>query len=706
MSRSRCKLERLAAAALGLLPLADVGAEWSVSGENHLRLESYHNAGDRSASPYAHDGFQSYDRFNLLLRDRPSLYESQNLGLNAIWNESRYQFEDSGFHLDRLQFNWEKGDAKLPFRLEAGDLFVGFSPLTAQTSLKGVLLDLQPVSSRQGRRHSVQLFLGTRQSDWHDLQFREAQGSGLSWLIEDDALGALGLNWLQAHHPENPGQGNGARMQQLASLAWLRPFDTFSQHLELEGEFAWLKGEHSASGGAERNGGGGFLELSARHDELPLDYRLRWEDYDADFRPDWGAITPNHRALTFNGRWRFDTGHRLRWRAERHEDGVESGNPLVTHTAGLGLYGAFPASFNGAFNLLQSDRENDDRSTDSLTRQADLRLNRRLSEHFSMNAGLRWQRTQDETTAGEDSLIHSADLGLTYSGELAGWRARLSPGWRAVKTRGGQQTVTEHQPRLSLGLFKGPHDFSLNLHHSDRNVIGVGNGDVDLSTFDALYRYRRGPHILALDINRFDRDPEGAGNTRAWRAGLTWQYAFDHTPSRRPVTPLEAAGPVDAEGTLLDFAPGISRGRAEAALLANGISAVASGNRLVADYPLLDELQLDQQLILEFRGDTLASARILIDFGVGNSEQVFHEVRSWLAKEYGRPVRQLEKGEFSDPLEPILGFGELIRNYEWDTPSGPMRFGMPYTPGTNAHMELVLSHDLPQLSEPRWGLNP
>lgn len=57
--------------------------------------------------------------------------------LSLLANTSDYRSDERGGVLERATLFWEKGDAGLPFRLEAGDFYAAQSPRTLQRGLKG-----------------------------------------------------------------------------------------------------------------------------------------------------------------------------------------------------------------------------------------------------------------------------------------------------------------------------------------------------------------------------------------------------------------------------------------------------------------------------------------------------------------------------------------------------------------------------------------
>lgn len=680
-------------------------AELTIYGENSLHLQTYNNTGDSSASPYSHEGSQAYDRLNLQIENDISRYESMSLGLDSLWNESQYVGDDNGPLLERIHFSWEKGDAEIPLRLDAGDVYVGFSSLTANTSLKGAQLELQPDLKAIKGNSSIQVFAGFQQSDWMRFNANESLGSGASWLMDFGKQGALGLNVVYNQQQDSTGV-IADRDQIISSLAWLKPINALNHRMKWEGELAWLKGDHNTNQGI--NDHGVLLDLKAKHEKMPLDWQLKFEEYGNDFQPAWGAVSSNIRRQQFRGGWRFPTQHRLRWRWEQTRTALESNDPTDTETVGFTLSGLLMDKISSSLNVYTSDASSISKSTNKTTDSVRLRLNRRLSDTLSLNGNLSWRATDDLTSSDSDSIARSAGIGVTINTDLGNWQTRFTPGLDINDSR-GSAPVEEIAPKLGLAMTKGPHNLRLNWRDSNREGRSSNTNDLDQVNIDLGYNYRHKAHWFGLNINRFERSPEAADSTQAWKLGMVWGYNFDYQPSRKQNRTTNQQQILATTLTdLIDF--GINTNQAQTIQQLNNSTFpfVRTGSRIAVEYGLFPELTFDQRIVLSYQADHLEAAQLSINFDNDIvSESAFRDVRTVLIKHYGLPSNVLEKGDFgTSGFELQRLSGDFIRHYEWQTPNGVLRFGIPYQATENARMVLEYRDNFPVLTEPRWGLNP
>ncbi len=678
-----------------------------ITGYNQLRLNTYHSAGDTSASPYRYSGGQYENNFSLSARNRISANELLDLGVDATLNHSQYRDpNDYGLDIDRLRLNWEKGDTALPYRLEAGDVYIGFGQLSAETTLKGVQIDLQPHASGE-QRDSVQIFAGNRQSQWDEIDLTDDAGFGASWLRDYGDLGALSTSFVYNHRQGDAAASTFDRDQQTLSLAWVRNFSTTHLQSSLEGEYSLFHGGHDASAGQNRHDQGGYLEWRGDLATLPLDYRLRLSRNGEDFRPAWSSASADQQNGELHLGWQLPSRHRLRLRALNLRDAISSGDPTRTRTLGLNLSGDIAGGFVGSLDAYTSAVRNTSRGRDSRGDSLRLGASGALAAGVYLNSGLSWLQSDDHTAANSDSAARQLDLGLTFTVDANGWRGRVSPGVQ-LRRNAYANAANDVAALLNFSLAKGSHDLSLALRRAERDYRLPATSDLDQNTLDARYNYRAGRHTLGLEYNRFERYPQAAGATRAWHLGATWSYDFEHIARRDALQERPHAAVSGGAGDLLDFIPGMAWSVAVTRLQASQPSFTSrDGERLLGGLALLAESELEQQLVLVDAHGEIESAHLLLtprDSSPTAMQAALARLRSLLIKRYGIPAAALEKGAFDASLMPNLQTGEFVRVYQWQAGEHILRFGIPWRADGRLLFELSHTRQRDELSKRDWGL--
>ena len=188
-------------------------SSWNISGSNTARIEYYDASGETTISPWQEAGSQLTNEVDLNLWRRVSPWESQRIQLSGVLNDSEYRSPEQGGILERGTFFWEKGDAGIPFRLQAGDYYAGQTPATIQLGLKGLQAEIQPTVGQ-----SIQFFSGLPAANYRDLGSDKGVYSGLSWLRETEILGAVSLT--AVHYDRDANVNQIDLTQDVYSLAW------------------------------------------------------------------------------------------------------------------------------------------------------------------------------------------------------------------------------------------------------------------------------------------------------------------------------------------------------------------------------------------------------------------------------------------------------------------------------------------------------
>jgi hypothetical protein len=167
--------------------------DWEIRGANTVRIERYMSGGNDFASPYPFLAQQAVNEFSIDFNRQISPYESWRGRASGAINLSDYRSQDRGFVPENLNFTREKGDAKIPYRLEVGDYLGFFSPRTLQLALKGGFIELQPVVDADEPFHSIQFLSGFNDTNYAESNPLSDYYNGISWLVEDTAIGTVGV---------------------------------------------------------------------------------------------------------------------------------------------------------------------------------------------------------------------------------------------------------------------------------------------------------------------------------------------------------------------------------------------------------------------------------------------------------------------------------------------------------------------------------
>lgn len=687
---------------LGLLALASLGTSadepgWSITGYNALRGEHYGASGDLAAAPYAQLGDQFYDEFSLDLRRRVSLYESWQGSFSGVANASDYRSNERGGVLERARLVWEKGDVGVPYRLEAGDFQAGLSPRVIQRALKGVQLELQPGAPG---RHSVQFFSGLATPLYRNMNDDREQSSGLSWLLEDAALGGFSLS--AVHTAREAATTLPEYRQDTWGLGWGRVFHLGGHEIEAEAEWAHFSGEHAATGSV-RNDRGDGLFAQVVGSAKPFDYRLRHAQYDYGFRPLGGAVAPDQRADEAYLGWRSERGVQVRGRLLDISDNRAGGNPLATHTLGVSLAGVPLGGVSTWLDLSQQQRDDRAHTVDGVSRVLSLALGKALSPSLNLRGTLQWNGSKD-LLAGSHAISRQAQIALDRSFVVSGWNGSVSPGV-LIRRSTGNSDQTDYNPTLRLALRRDRHDFSAAYSHYQQDAHFTGGSDSLIRQATLNCAWTGKAHRFDLEASHYDRDPTPGATTAAYRLAATWTWHFDR-PAR--VAGSGGAREIAVEGGLPRLDELLPGGELEAArqrLRQEG--GLRAPNRDIYEVALLDGLSLRQRLFLEHDGTHLDKSALLLDFPPGASPSemanTYQRVAEALYKQLGTPERRVEEGGFSANLVADLMRGSFKRWIEWRTASGVLRLGIPSRADGPPRIEIIHARGFP--AGMRWGVD-
>ena len=519
---------------IGAAPAEEPFPGVSIDGANTVRLETYGNSGDDSASPYPYEGAQYYDEWGLNFEKRNSLYDVWRGQFYGVLNGSDYRSTEKGAVPERFSILHEKGDGSIPYRVQAGDYFGYYSYLTLQRSLKGAQLELQPHVDAAGRRHSIVLTTGSLQPTWLNLDPTKDIANGVSWLI-DGRDATLSLNFVNSHRDGSAAAGTLDRDQYTFSMAGETEYRFATQRLAFEGELAHLVGDIDASStvgnGQDRNGNGVFLEMRGQDLHRPLDYRARFEYYSQDFQPHGGVITADRRSAEFHAGWRFSSGLRLSGRLQDFEDSVETANPLDTRTVGVNLSGPlFVRQVNGlvgSADAFVQDLHDKQDTIDQRVVTATLNLSKPLPYAWYGRLAVFLQDLNDRNATDLDTWTGQYLVSADHSFTVVGLSGVITPGIMYRNVNDGASATNDWSPTLGLQLGNGRHSIGLNYGYLRQDRHFAGAPDVNTHTLSFGYRYTRLQHTVGVDLDLFGRAPNPGRDTEAYRVGVFWTFSFD-----------------------------------------------------------------------------------------------------------------------------------------------------------------------------------
>ena len=697
-------------------------ADLHVYGTNTLRYSQYEASGNNGAGPYPFQGDMYFDEFNIYADGDFSEYDSWRAEVSGVANiDDRYRSIHNGLAPERLNFTRENGEHAIPWRFEAGDYFAYYSYLTLQRSLKGVQLELQPGSNVPDRFYSVVVTAGAQESSWRNLTPQDNFTTAASLLMHDALWGALNLNVVHNYRDNSHALGTQDRSQIVTSLAGEKDWLIAAQQLLLEGELAFFSGDHDgirgARSGQDRSENGYFVQLSGRSTQLPLDYRVRYEQYGQDFRPNGAVVTPDRRSTELHTGWRFASGLRLRGRAQIFEDGYESSNTTRTRTYGANLSGPVLGRFiagvtaraDAFVQLIDDDLGVIGRHSDNF----DISVSAPLPGGWTSRTNFFFQNLNDQVNRAGNLRTRLLNLNADHAFSIGGFDGLVTPGILVRRLRGGANHSTDVFPTLALTAINGPHALRMNYGSQWQNrKFTVSGADIATHTFNADYRFTRGQHEFGIEGNYFHRDPVPGANTDAWRLSMFWTMSFDRVPERLRQRDEAAVVDVTSTGDAIDLLAlplGSEQAVVARALTRNGVgSGVTVDDFTVYEYPVLGDVFQRQRLAIAQTERGLERTVLIIDFDdIGNRDsinQVFERVRQALIRRFGTPTRNREEGNLSAGLATDLNAQRVIRVIEWQFDDGVLRFGIPRRLDGQVRMEIQRATGLPQPRETLWSI--
>ncbi|MBO6656891.1 MAG: hypothetical protein JJ934_08350 [Pseudomonadales bacterium] len=699
-----------------------IAADWDISGQTTTRASDYTSHGDDSASPYAKTGDLYFNEFSIYFKNNDSDYSVWRAELSGLLNKNNdYRSSESGFIAERFNVTREDGEGHVPYRLEIGDYFSYYSHMTLQQSLKGAQLELQPFLTNN-RQHSFIISSGSNQTQWRDFDLDDDYFNAFSWLVNDSRFGRWGLNFV--HNSRESDSANTLdTSHRVLSLAADVPVTIGSQRIRLEGEIASFDGDHEGrttpASGQDQKDTAISIAISGRDRELPLEYRIRYEDFGEDYRPG-GATTISDRELTsFQGGWLFDNGLRLQARAHRIEEEHESTNPFTIRNIGLNLSGVrldkLHEGLSGRVDAYAQNNDDELGTVDYSVKTVTINFNAPITETVYARLDAFIQDLESDLNDDQDVQSSQLSLAFDFPASIKSLDGRMSLGLSANRDDTDLEDNNEMSLTMSLQLANNDHSIRFNYggFKQDRHG-GLGTTlDVKRNQFGFDYRYDRGRHSMGIEANAFKRNPERGRDTEAWLVAAHWTYYFDErnqqaTPyvNRSTYSPSRAGDVAN----LSDLAPGTGADDVDTWLTNSNVTA----GRTIAGWHvyearLLPDTFQRQRLLLDYELGVLRRSALIIDFDdVGDQrsmQQIYDDVLRQLMSVMGRPDRTHSIGEFSDQLIADMIQGRFARVSEWVMPEGIARFGIVRRLNGEIRMEVQYSQELRPITDTLWAID-
>lgn len=709
-----------------LFPLGSTAQEilrdWQIGGSLTAALEGYSDAGDPAQSPFAERTTFGFMETDLNLSRQISPFERFSGQFFGVLVDNPFRSNFDGFVAERAKAEWEKGDGAVPFRLEAGDIFALTTARTSQRSLKGLQLEVQPrIGILPGWQHSIIGFWGINQATYRQVDFDDDQTIGASWLMSQGRSGNLALNLVTNRLGAGANNVAVERVQTVGSVAADRAFDLQGQSLEWKGEVGFLFGDDLAGNRPDDTGAGLFTEVRGRDQSMPLDYSVRFDQFDSDYRPNGAAVSAGRRSLSGNAGWRFDTGLALRGRARWDRDGFGRANHTDTFNSGLNLAGPLDPGLgtvlNGTFDasvIRTADAAGTVRTT---THAASANISAPLPNDLFGRVGYQVQAVR--ALNAEPTLSGTATVGVDRSFAFGDVVGTLSPSLSWRRTNGGNAEGDE----LILGLGASVERGALSARGNYRfakQIRETAGADTVTNSINGSLNWQQGRHAFALEADFSVTAREAARASQPLKLAARYTFSFDKPPGSGLFDPPQvapqgfAAVEVPQESGVFDLAA-LAPNSSLQAVLQNLTDAGLRGGQAQADglivyeTSVLANIALRQRLALLHKGARFRKVALIIDpsnpgdaTGLQND---FQAVLAELVAAYGAPSSTFERGDFAGDVVQAIDDGDLIRIVEWRTASGTLRLGIPRRLDRQVRIEVHHARSFRPPTITLWGLD-
>lgn len=716
---------RTGALVLGLLPLLGGGLragdhpraqDWQITGDSTTKVDYMGNDGNAAVSPFRFEDAHFLTNLSLNFERNLSPFERLHGQMLGRVNASEYVRDHRGVIVDRFSLTWEKGDGKVPFRLTAGDHFAFLTPRTIRRSLKGLSWELQPPGSRD---QSVLLFTGANQPSYRDIDTHDEVYHGASWLLRFDEDSSLSFNVVNAHRNGRP--GIRALDQTVTSVNAGHLIRSGRSRLAMDAEFALLGGDHvGAPNATGPTAGKGYFYRLDGSDGRRLSYFLRREDYEDDFQPLGASVLADQRTDNWQAAYQLPSGWRLEARLNEQNLVRSTADPQDRLTRGFRAAGPLQLGTQRGRMILDSFRVRG-RSTslavDNESRVHNLSVSTQIGPWASTFSFLN-QDDLDHTTFA--SALQTRSYTLNGTRPMAAWGYAGS--WNAgvqYRTVTGRRTEGNLGFNLGLDMTRGIRFLQASWRHFYQDFPTAPGTDVVTRDLQVRVGKRWGEKQLALELGSQTRLSDQVANNNAWRVGLVYGVrfgnrgrSFDATvdQGRTPVAPVPTSGDTRArELDLTQLVTGVRVADARAYVQGFGferVEAAPSVDRYEDRF--LHDLGERQRLFLLHGDGHLQRAALVVDAGTRGSAQdaetLLGRVLDRLNQRYGSPEMVVEEGDFGPNMVADLTNGRLIRTYQWKTPFGQLRLGIPRRLDRQIRIEIHHGRSLGAARDIDWSI--
>lgn len=702
---------------------------WNYQGTFSGKGDYFTNQGNPAISPYRFEDAQILGNLDMSFDRTFSPYETVRGQLSGRLNRSDYVRDYKGAILDRFTTTWEKGDARVPFRLTAGDYFAFFTPRTVQRSLKGLQYELQPVV-RGGHRQSFVLFTGSAIPSFREVDYNDDVSSGFSFMVDEGERGAISFNFVNNH--QDSAVGTGSVDQWLSSVAVRRKETLWGQNLRLELEGSVFDGDPLKANAVPDTAGNGFFLRLLGDNGGPLSYSYQKERFDDDFRPTGAPVVADRAADFLRASYRFQSGLRMEARHLAEETGFASGNPLERITRGVNFNGPFLRQWlpRARFTLDSFRQRLRSRTlqSDSESRVHNLGISTPTGV-WTMNFSQTYQDVDDHVNVASDLVERNSRLSGTRSMRLGDYRGSLNLGVN-YRRQHALPASRDWGASVAANLNDGPRSLSFSLANFDQRRFALPSRDTVTRDYKLRYGIRWGDQQVSFETGWQERHENLQADNTAFNLGILYSVRFGSRSHRlpRPAVP-EAPRPTPTsesrtESTprepgktkvaadsfrIASLLPGMTMTEARVTLARAGITGrIDQAGVEVYEARFYDRFSERQRLFLEEEGGRLKRAGVLVDLGGAGSpmdeEEQLERTLTMLAERYGPPETTVEQGDILATLQQDVDDGRLVRVYEWRTGEGRLRLGIPRRLDGQVRLEIHHARTHRPLRDPNWSL--
>lgn len=695
----------------------DLLRDWQISGSLTGRVESFSDAGDPAQSPFNERSIFEFAEGDVSFSRQVSPWESVRGNFFGVFNNNPFRSQFEGFVPERAKLEYEKGDAGLPFRVEAGDIFAFSTARTVQRALKGVQIEVQPELGSGDWNSSAVAYWGANQAVYRQVDFDDEQAYGGSFLLNRGNT-TLSMN-LAANRFGSGANGVAVvRNQTVGSIAGDHKFTVADQDLELKAELGMFYGDDAAGARLNQYGGAWFTELGGRSKSMPLDYSVRFQQIDSDYRPAGAGVSAGRRSLNTSAGWRFKGGVSLRGRAAWDRDNFGRANRQDTLSAGANLSGPFDLPWGkkatGSLDYAATSTENAAGTVDNLSNVISVNLSSPITEKWNGRVSYSFQ--SQETLNAAPIVTNQMNLGVDRSFRNGDWSGSISPGfsYRRINGGGGEgDDVT-----ASFGANLAWQQLSLRADYRATYLFrDAAGGDTISNRFTSTLNWQSGPHRLGVEMDYNVQTREAARASQPLKVAAFYTFTFGKQPGESLFggggqQATFTASPVAAQD-LVDITvirPGEVLKQALTELAELGLTGGQAQNDdiVLFETPALTDINLRQRLALRHENQRVRDVMIIVDpTDVNNGRQVeqdFNNILSELIDAYGRPDTTFDRGDFNGNVVTDVDDGELVRLAEWRTNSGILRLGIPRRLDRQVRIEIHHARSFPPPSHTLWGV--